>query len=88
MLLIDVENVIGANAQPATATLRMNALLRHTGPLDQTIAASARDRIRSVVASGLQHPVYTCCWSMPARTLPTACCSIRRMPLRPPAPGA
>lgn len=54
VLLIDVENVIGANAQPATATARMDALLRYTGPLDQTIAACARDRIRPVVASGLQ----------------------------------
>ncbi|WP_030019393.1 hypothetical protein [Streptomyces monomycini] len=54
VLLIDVENVIGANAQPATATARMDAMLRHTGPLDQTIAACARGRIRPGVASGLQ----------------------------------
>ncbi|RSO42032.1 hypothetical protein DMH15_12520 [Streptomyces sp. WAC 06725] len=54
LLLIDVENTIGANAQLATALARLDALLHRAHATGQVIAACAGSRIRPGVADALR----------------------------------
>ncbi|MFJ3883339.1 hypothetical protein ACIPW5_38565 [Streptomyces sp. NPDC090077] len=54
LLLIDIENTIGANAHTALALARLDALLHHAKGTERVIAACARPRIRADLADGLR----------------------------------
>lgn len=54
LLLIDIENTIGANAAAGTARARLHALLSSAAGAEEVVAACARSRIRQETADVLR----------------------------------